>query len=394
MTTADLWAEAAPLAGQLAETLAGAGVLRSSEWDRAIRSVPRHLFVPNYVEQRPDGTWRTVSGDDLDTHSEWLAAVYSDRPLTTALRIDSSGQPVAISSSSKPGLMVRMLEALELDDDHRVLEIGTGTGYNAGLLACRLGDGQVASVDIEPDLVEAAAGRLALLGMAPRVVATDGATGLPGAAPFDRIIATCSVSSIPMAWVGQLSSRGRILTDLKITGAAGNLVDLRSVSGGQLEGRFLPKWAGFMPLRSQVESASMVDRLPQTEERLTTTPSANPWWDHQVVWFLAALTLPSGITTGVRLDPNTMTPTATTMQAADGSWVEVTLGADDGGHREVCGSSGDLWSAVENAYELWRELGEPGWDAFGLTVSGIDQRVWFDAPTSQHIWALSPGGNG
>jgi SAM-dependent methyltransferase len=55
-----------------------------------------------------------------------------------------------------PGLMTRMLESLDVRDGHRVLEIGTGTGYNVGLLAHRLGDTNVFSVDIEPDLVDVA----------------------------------------------------------------------------------------------------------------------------------------------------------------------------------------------------------------------------------------------
>jgi len=99
VTTADLRNQAAHLAGQLAAS----GLLRSSERDAAVREVPRHVFVPSYFEQRPDGSWRTVSGVDEDTRDEWLAAVYCDRALTTALRTNASGQAIAISSSSKPG---------------------------------------------------------------------------------------------------------------------------------------------------------------------------------------------------------------------------------------------------------------------------------------------------
>lgn len=344
--------------------------------------------MPSYVEQQPDGGWRTISGADDSTRDEWLAAVYSDRPLITALRPDASGQSTAISSSSKPGLMIRMLEALELTDDDRVLEIGTGTGYNAGLLCARLGHGQVASVDVEDELVSTAAERLAGIGFTPRLGATDGADGLAAAAPYDRIIATCSVRRIPGPWLDQLSPRGRVLTDVKITGAAGNLVVLRASQQG-LVGRFLPKWAGFMPLRPKSHSPVTARRREQEVHRTTDVPSASPWWDHQVVWFLAALQLPQGVVTGVRLDTERGVPTASTMQAADGSWAEVSTNAAADGLRVVRASSPELWNVVENAYVLWRQLGTPNWDRFGMTVtSAAEQRVWFDSPDGEHTWQL------
>jgi protein-L-isoaspartate O-methyltransferase len=383
----DVRERAVRLAANLARELADEGVLHSSVWDRAVRTVPRHVFVPSYVEQRPDGTWRTVSGDQPDTYEEWLAAVYSNRPLTTVLRTDEAGRTTVISSSSKPGLMIRMLEALELRNGQRVLEIGTGTGYNAALLSTRLGATSVASVDLEPDLVATAKRRLEQIGLLPNLVATDGAHGLSEAGPFDRIIATCSVPRIPHPWVEQLAPDGRVLTDLKITGAAGNLVGLRLTPEG-LQGRFLAKWAAFMPLRSGSATPTQAARRPERIERETTVRSANPWWDASVVWFLAALRLPDGITTGVTFDADRRAPVAATMHAENGSWAEVQLDADDAGRRVVRGGGDDLWAVVEGAYAVWSELGEPGWEAFGLTVSDGEQRIWFGAPDSQHSWTL------
>src|SRR5262249_61868423 len=106
-------------------------------------------------------------------------------------------QRVPVSSSTAPGLMVRMLEALDVHDGHRVLEIGTGTGYNAALLAARLGDTQVFSVELRPDLTEAARQRLADTGYHPPLVTRDGGEGLAEHAPYDRIIATCAVPAVP-----------------------------------------------------------------------------------------------------------------------------------------------------------------------------------------------------
>ena len=137
---------------------------------------------------------------------DWLEQVYSNKALLT-VAADCSGPRSLRSSSSMPGLMTRMLEALDVRDGHRVLEIGTGTGYNAALLAHRLGDANVFSVDIEPDLVELARQRLARIGYHPTLVAADGAAGLAEHASFDRIIATCAVPALPWTWVEQTSSR-------------------------------------------------------------------------------------------------------------------------------------------------------------------------------------------
>lgn len=363
------------LPARLADALAEKGALRDPAWAAALRAVPRHRFVPRYLDQQPDGTWRTVDGADPATRRTWLDAVYSDRVLTTALRPLGDGQRVPASSSSEPGLMIRMLETLDLRDGHRVLEVGTGTGFNAGLLCHRLGAGHVTSIDLEPDLVAAAAIRLAELGFAPRLAVADGIDGLPAGAPYDRVVATCSVDHVPPAWIAQLAPDGRILTDLKITGAAGNLVDLRRTPDG-VEGRFLPRWAGFMPLRTAGPAPPRAPRRPRAVQRTTTLPAALPWREDPVVWFLAALHLPAGIDAGFRVVPGTGTPAAAMLEAADGSWTEVTR---DG--RTVTGSAPDLWAAVEDADRLWHDLGEPGWERLGVTADATGQRVWVDAPT-------------
>ena len=139
-------------ARKLAERLAENGVLDDPAWRAAFESVPRHVFVPRFYRQRPDGEWSETTVED----DGWLDAVYSDEPLVTALAEIASGSRVTVSSSSKPALMARMLAALDVHDGMKVLEIGTGTGYNAALLAHRLGGEHVFSVDIGADLVETA----------------------------------------------------------------------------------------------------------------------------------------------------------------------------------------------------------------------------------------------
>lgn len=209
-------------------------------WRDAFLAVPRHLFVP-YFYVAGAGGYRRVWKEDPDprVRERWWRGVYEDVPLATRVR---DGE--LVSSSSQPSLMALMLVALGVRDGDRVLEVGAGTGYNAGLLAHRLGDRGVVSVDLEPEIVESARRHLADAGFRPSVVVGDGARGVPEGAPYDRVVATCGVRTVPEAWVRQCRVGGRILVPL-----ASGLVSLRVVGEGRAEGRFLSTPAYFVPLR-------------------------------------------------------------------------------------------------------------------------------------------------
>ena len=350
--------------------------LTSREWYEAVCAVPRHDLVPFYYLQSDDGTWRQV--DVMAGESE-LATVYSDTTLITALADAApegrgSGQ-VTVSSSTMPGLMVTMLEALRIRDGDSVLEIGTGTGYNAGLLSARLGSDHVYSVDVDPTLVEAARERLAAIGHTPTLVARDGDQGLAEFGPYDRIIATCAVPAIPAAWLEQTKPGGLILVDFKPSGHAGNLV-LLECQGEIATGRFLSTWAGFMAMRHlNVSSAPRQPRRDRTNatERHTAAP-AYPWL-HPVPWFLAQFGMPTNVTYGEGAD-------YTYLSAPDGSWCEVRT--DDA--RVLEGGPVSLWRAFEDAYDRWRAAGEPEWHRFGLTATPDQHTVWLDRPDSAQRW--------
>ena len=215
------------LLSRLADELTTKGKLSSPRWQAAFRATPRHVFVPEFVEQDQTGTWHRVVVDNDGA----FAKVYSNTGLFTKLDADGRG----VSSSSMPGLMTRMLELLDVRAGARVLEIGTGTGYNTALLCAGLGDQHVSSIDI--DYTEAAGHRLASLGYRPMLRTGDGIEGIPDRAPFDRIIATVAVSHIPRAWLDQLFDDGLILADIKLNPAAGNLALVRK-RGEVAEGRF------------------------------------------------------------------------------------------------------------------------------------------------------------
>ena len=173
----------------LVDRLVAAGTVRSGAVERALRTVPRHRFVP-----------------EMDVRT-----AYEDRaPL---VKDDEDG---GLSTISQPTMVAVMLELTDLHPGQRVLEIGTGTGYNAALLGQLVGaGGEVVSIDLEADLVGRARSVLASLGMTQVAVHTgDGSAGWPEAAPFDCVIATAGVDEIPPAWREQTAVGGRLLVPM------------------------------------------------------------------------------------------------------------------------------------------------------------------------------------
>ncbi len=383
-----------PRAQQLADQLVAAGKLISAPWREAVCAVPRHEFVPEVFRQdrldQYDETWRQLDTTTEQGRQEWLDQVYSNTALITALD-RSTGSPSLLSTSSMPALMTRMLETLDVHDGHRVLEIGTGTGYNAGLISHRLGDTNVSSMDIESDLVELARERLARLGYHPTLVAVDGAAGLPEHAPFDRIIATCSVPAVPWEWVTQTRPGGVILTDLKTSLMAGSLVRLTRYPD-RAEGPFDRTYAAFMGLRHHPAGQHPARPKPsknhdsEPEQRTTTLDPRTPWTS-LVVWFLASFELGADMSLGYcRFEDGQ--PTATSITIGDGSWAEVALADDHGVHQVIEGGPNRVWRVVEEAHALWRRLEQPGWDRFGLTVTPHHQTIWLDTPAGNHRWPI------
>ncbi|MEA2939050.1 MAG: protein-L-isoaspartate(D-aspartate) O-methyltransferase, partial [Alphaproteobacteria bacterium] len=163
---------------------------------------------------------------------------YADRALPIAC-----GQTI-----SQPYVVAYMTEQLDLKPQHRVLEIGTGSGYQAAVLS-RLAR-EVVSVERYRTLAEAARARLATLGYANvEVHVRDGLAGLPERAPYDRIIVTAAAEEVPDALVAQLAGRGMMMLPLGPHGGTQRIVRLTKTEEGLkreelLAVRFVPLLPG------------------------------------------------------------------------------------------------------------------------------------------------------
>ncbi|MPZ67705.1 MAG: methyltransferase domain-containing protein [Pseudonocardiaceae bacterium] len=385
----------------LADQLTRQGDLRTVSWRRAFTRVRRHVFLPSYLHDEEPGSiparWRVVNGANLEDRDEWINAVYSDRTLITDLKgqplpAEHGGgtHPIVTSSSTLPGLMLRMLEDLDIGDDMRVLEIGTGTGYNAALLSERLGDRQVTSIDIDPDLIASASRHLAIQGYHPHLVAGDGRAGVPDRAPHDRVIATCSVDRIPYAWVEQTQPGGKIMTNLQGPLMYHALALLTVTDHGTATGTFLPKGASFMrarhdpnlPFDHAVQIARPVDGDTSDTRRDPASLHHNTAWG-----FIAQACLSDAAFRLVIVDDegNLGTEIAT----PDGSWAMVWHTPDNGRYHVSQAGPRRLWDILETTHQSWTDTGQPGWDRCRLTVTRDQQRISIDGADNQLDWPMS-----
>ncbi|MEU9882902.1 methyltransferase, FxLD system [Streptomyces phaeochromogenes] len=222
-TIATPTADAERFRNALVDQLCAEGHARTTAVETALRTVPRHLFVPEAS----------------------LEDAYADAPVH--IKYDTDG--TSISCASQPGVVALMLDQLNARPGERVLELGAGTGYNAALLAHLVGEsGQVTTLDVDDDLVEGARAHLATAGIINvKAVTRDGALGYPDGAPYDRIIATVGAHGVPHSWLQQLAPGGRLLVPQRLKGSVS-----RSIAYEQRDGQWVSlgsEMNTFMPLR-------------------------------------------------------------------------------------------------------------------------------------------------
>src|SRR5213596_4408805 len=189
---------------RMVDRLVRSGYLKDAAVRAAFLAVPREAFV------RPE---------DRDE-------AYQDVPL-----------PIGSSQTiSAPSMIAIMLEEASLEPGERVLEIGTGSGYHAALLAAIVGTKNVVSIERHAGLADRAKANLAATGFgAVAVVVGDGSLGYAERAPYGCIMATAGAPRIPDAWPGQLAPRGRIVAPIGASAHGQVLVIATRGPDGRLE---------------------------------------------------------------------------------------------------------------------------------------------------------------
>jgi len=189
--------------------------LTDNRVESALRNIPRHEFVPE---------------SELDY-------AYDNEPL-----------PIMKNQTiSQPGVVTRMTEWLDVKDGQKILEIGTGSGWQSAILSYLVGSGNVYSIERHPELVKFAQENLKKLNIGNvHVILGDGSIGYPQASPYDRIIITAACSEIPLPLFDQLKENGLILAPVG-DDSSQSLVLLQKTSKGLVEIKKQSKYV-FVPL--------------------------------------------------------------------------------------------------------------------------------------------------
>ncbi|RDG33490.1 ATP-grasp peptide maturase system methyltransferase [Streptomyces corynorhini] len=361
------------LRAALLAALTESGTLTDPAWIKAAEAIPRELFAGSYfvpVEGSTPTRYRAVQ----QGAAGWLEGIYTDQTLITQLdgttHPDDAGGRVVLgdpsSSSTLPSLVLSMWQRLGADAGHRVLEIGTGTGYSTALGAHRLGDGNLTSVEYDPQVAERAAAALKAVGCSPRLITGDGLAGDPAGGGYDRLIATCSVRYLPMPWLYQVKPGGRILVTLSGWSYASGLAELTVTEPGMATGRLLPGYTSFMIARPHDRPPRpALALLPGDERPSRIDPGVIGTWEGGWVAQLAAPSAERMGDAGTQILSDVATGSqARTAPNPDGGWTVTQRGPLR------------LWDQVERAVEAWREAGEPHQEGFGITASAAGQRVW------------------
>jgi protein-L-isoaspartate(D-aspartate) O-methyltransferase len=266
---------------RMVDRLIAEGAVWSPPLVAAFRATPRHSFLDRVFQyQRKSDRWREIITRDPDAQE--VSVLYSDRALITRLASAGAGHaPVPVSSSTQPSLMAQMLEDIKLQAGISVLEVGTGTGYNAALLSHVVGPGLVTSVEVDREVLAEAWDHLRKY--SDRKVAlkhADGRSGFPESAPYDRIIVTAATPDLEPAWLEQLADKGLLVAPLALAPGLAFIVR-GAVTEGVFHGR-LTRAAYFMPLRAENEPglSDLQSALPSGEMPRLEAPWVG-WFDRR-----------------------------------------------------------------------------------------------------------------
>ncbi|MEU4347439.1 ATP-grasp peptide maturase system methyltransferase [Streptomyces sp. NPDC023838] len=366
---------------RMAAVLANKGILKSPRLRGAVEAVPREQFLHPGVFLDEGRTWRPVTAVGTDP-GKWLRIAYSVDTLTTQLdghlTADQTGEPVAgvpTSSSTDPTTVVGMIEALGLTEGHRVLEIGTGTGYATALMCHCLGEDNVTTVEVDPQVAVRADAALESAGYSTWTVTGDGLLGHPHRAPYDRVIATCTVRRIPYTWVRQTKPSGIILGTVGSWPWGTGLAKVTVGEDGTAEGAIIGR-SSFMQARAQAVTPLAGDLSARTayadsERTALVSPLALEEW---MPAFLAQLAAPSAQFVRAARD--------------DGAQLRYLFDPERESFAEFLAEGGiwtvrqggpvALWDDIERTLVAWQDDGSSAIEAVRLRVTNRSHLYWID----------------
>ncbi len=392
MTNTD---ESRELRERLVDQLVAEKTVTTEPWKQAMRKVPREAFVPAYFEQINRPGESTIYEPHLRAASEtadWLAKIYTDETLITQLScklwpedVTGSVHGSPSSSSSLPGLVIWMLEELDVRNGDHVLEIGTGTGYSTALLSERLGADNVTSIEYDPEVARRAAQALRSLNYQPKLITGDGLAGDAAAAPFDRIIATCSVRAIPKTWLEQAKTGAVILATFTGSMQGNALAKLTVTDDKTATGRILPGYTSFMPARSQTipldPKVDLLDDVP--DEPTDIGPDIFDDWTGT---FVAQLKAPYAVHSPM-LTSDSDDELNYIVDQRDSS-IAILTPRGDGWQVRQSGPR-RLWDEIAAVIEEWRSVGSPFMDRFLIHAEPDAYAVTIDG--ADISWRTEPG---
>ena len=365
-----------------------------TESQQTFAKIPRELFIPEiiWVEEKRVGRYVAVSRSDNPEH--WRELVAADEPVVT--QVDDGHTPPGSmghspsSSCSKPSIVADMLRALDVHPGHAVLEIGTGTGWNAALLCERVGArGRVVSLEIDAELADAARAALRRASFPVSVITTDGAAGYPSSAPYDRIMSTAAARwEVPRAWVQQTRPGGLIVTPWGTSYHNGTLLRLHVTDDDTALGRFEGNLA-FMRLRTERGPVWVDNEILDDAKTSTTTLSSSEIYQAVMSFdgsFAVGVQVPG---CRVHVDEDAADGQHVVWLCDGSSLARVMVDIGSSSHEVHQRGPRGLWDEVETAYRWWRDAGEPEHTRFGLTVTPHDQVVWLDDPANAVVVRIS-----
>ncbi|MFF3403506.1 methyltransferase domain-containing protein [Streptomyces sp. NPDC002659] len=360
------------------------------DWAPAFEAVDRARFLPS-VMWPYDMATRTSSHVDRDADPDaWYAAADADVPVTTqwddGRHLGTAPGTVPTSSASMPSVVMAMLDDLDVRDGMTVLEIGTGTGWNAGLLTHRLGDRQVTTVEVDATVAAQADSALHRASLHPITAVADGLNGHPADAPYDRLIATVGLRTIPQAWLRQVTPGGVIVAPWGRHYANSDVVARLVVAddGSSASGKFT-RPVEFMKARSQRVARSphaeyVPDGLTGAATSTTTLTALEAGFEDPL---RHPFTLVAGLLVGDCVQASDRRGDERSVWLyglSDRSWAAVLFHDGQPVSTVYQGGPRQLWEEIEAAYRWWEAEGRPGIERFGLTVSQQGDQTWLDTP--------------